>query len=31
MATLRKKIEPDRENPRYIRARVGIGYKMNRL
>lgn len=31
MATLRKKIEPDRENHRYIRARVGIGYKMNRL
>ena len=31
MATLRKKIEPDRENPRYIQTRVGIGYKMNRL
>lgn len=31
MATLRKKIEPDRENPRYIQTRVGISYKMNRL
>ena len=31
MATLRKKIEPDRENPQYIQTRVGIGYKMNRL
>ncbi len=31
MATLRKKIEPDRENPRYIHTRVGIGYKMNRI
>ena len=31
MATLRKKIEPDRENPRYIQTRVGIGYKRNRL
>ncbi|MEE0421344.1 MAG: response regulator transcription factor [Lachnospiraceae bacterium] len=31
MATLRKKIEPDRENPAYIHTRVGIGYKMNRI
>ena len=31
METLRKKIEPDRENPQYIQTRVGIGYKMNRL
>ncbi|MDO4294050.1 MAG: response regulator transcription factor [Eubacteriales bacterium] len=31
MATLRKKIEPDKENPVYIQTRVGIGYKMNRL
>lgn len=30
MASLRKKIEPDRENPRYIHTRIGIGYKMNR-
>ena len=31
MATLRKKIEPDRENHAYIHTRVGIGYKMNRI
>lgn len=31
MATLRKKIEPDRNGPQYIQTRVGIGYKMNRL
>lgn len=31
MAGLRKKIEPDREHPKYIQTRIGIGYKMNRV
>ncbi|MCI2241301.1 response regulator [Adlercreutzia faecimuris] len=28
MATLRKKIEPDPANPRYLQTHVGIGYRM---
>ena len=28
MATLRKKIEPDTSNPKYIQTHVGVGYRM---
>lgn len=31
MATLRKKIEPDPANPRYLQTHVGIGYRMLRV
>lgn len=31
MATLRKKIEPDLANPRYIQTHVGVGYRMMRV
>lgn len=31
MATLRKKIEPDTTNPRYIQTHVGVGYRMLRV
>lgn len=31
MATLRKKIEPDSANPRYLQTHVGIGYRMLRV
>ena len=31
MATLRKKIEPDAQGPRYLQTHVGIGYRMLRV
>lgn len=31
MATLRKKIEPDPANPRYLQTHVGVGYRMMRV
>lgn len=31
MATLRKKIEADTSNPRYIQTHIGIGYRMLRI
>ena len=31
MTTLRKKIEPDRDSPKYIQTHVGIGYRMLRV
>lgn len=31
MTTLRKKIEPDPANPRYLQTHVGIGYRMLRV
>lgn len=31
MATLRKKIEPDLPNPRYIQTHIGVGYRMLRV
>lgn len=31
MATLRRKIEPDRANPVYIQTHVGIGYRMIKI
>lgn len=31
MATLRKKLEPDSQHPRYIQTHVGIGYRMLRV
>ena len=31
MTTLRKKIEPDQDSPKYIQTHVGIGYRMLRV
>ena len=31
MTTLRKKIEPDKDSPKYIQTHVGIGYRMLRV
>ncbi|MBR4725323.1 MAG: response regulator transcription factor [Lachnospiraceae bacterium] len=31
MTTLRKKIEPDRDSPKYIQTHVGIGYRMMKV
>ena len=31
MATLRKKIESDTTNPKYIQTHVGVGYRMLRV
>lgn len=31
MATLRKKIEPDAINPKYVQTHVGVGYRMIRI
>ena len=31
MATLRKKIEADTSNPKYIQTHIGIGYRMLRI
>lgn len=31
MATLRKKLEPDADSPRYIQTHIGVGYRMLRI
>ncbi|MDU4891985.1 MAG: response regulator transcription factor [Clostridium sp.] len=31
MATLRKKIEPDTSNPKYIQTHIGVGYRMLKI
>ena len=31
MATLRKKIEKDKSNPKYIQTHIGVGYRMIKI
>ena len=31
MATLRKKLEPQKDSPQYIQTHIGVGYRMLRV